>query len=345
MSLESFGWDRLGRPTPTAPLQAARVVAATGDILTIATATGLASAIVPGRLQYMAHSALDLPTVGDWVAFLPGGTNVVDHVLPRSTQLIRKAAGRSSSGQILAANVDVVFIVTSANDEFNLRRLERYLTTVHASGARPVIVVNKTDLPGSADVVAQARTLDPDLLALSAVPGDNLDAFDAALVPGATHVFIGSSGVGKSTLINHVLGRQTMRTHDLKRDDTGQHTTTHRELIVADSGIIVIDTPGIRELGVWADDGLEATFADVTKLMGRCRFRDCSHDTEPGCAIQAAITAGELDWARWLSYGKLEREVRRSSGRVDTWQVRKQRRTRAKRIKRATQERNRQGEW
>ncbi len=345
MSLESFGWDRYGRPTPDAPLCAARVVAVNGDTLTLATAHGMASAIVPGRLHYLADSPLDLPTVGDWVAYLPGDLCIVQQVLSRSTQLVRKGAGRCSGGQLLAANVDVVFIVTSANDEFSLRRLERYLTTVHAAGARAKVVVNKIDLPGSDQIVAQARTVAPDALALSATSGAQLRGFDAHLEPGATHVFVGSSGVGKSTLINHALATGAMHTNALRGDDTGQHTTTHRELLVTPSGAIVIDTPGLRELGVWESEGLHETFEDVAALLGRCRFRDCGHGSEPGCAIGEAIDQGHLDPDRWKAYGKLEREIQRQSGRVASWQERKKSRAFTKRVRRSTLEQKRRRQY
>jgi ribosome biogenesis GTPase len=315
-----------------------------GDILTIATADGLASAIVPGRLHYMSSSSLDLPTVGDWVSVRPGDPFVVEEVLPRISQLVRKGAGRSSRGQLLAANIDIGFIVTSANEEFSLPRLERFMSTVHAAGARPIVLVNKIDLPGSTEIIDQARSIAPEALALSATDGQGMSAFDAVLEPGSTHVFLGSSGVGKSTFANHVLGEQTMRTRELKRDDTGQHTTTHRELLLADSGVILIDTPGLRELGIWNSEGFVATFPDVVELFSRCRYRDCKHQTEPGCGVLKALAQGELNPRRWKAYGKLERETRRLSGRVASWQERQKRRAFAKRVKRATREKKRQRE-
>jgi ribosome biogenesis GTPase len=234
----------------------------------------------------------------------------VDHVYPRRTFLARRKAGRSDEPQLVAANVDVVFVITAATGEHNPRRLERYLAAVHAGGAVPEIVLNKVDLvPDTAPYLA-AMPPGVRVHALSALHGGGLDSIE--LGGRRTYAFVGSSGVGKSTIVNRLLGADQQSVRSLARDDTGRHTTTHRELFaVPGRDAVIIDTPGMRELGMWSADGLDETFSEIAELAERCKFRDCVHETEPGCAVAEAIAAGALDESRLLAWRKLLREARR----------------------------------
>lgn len=251
------------------------------------------------------------PVVGDWVAVRSEGTSsVIHHVLPRAGLLERKRPG-ANQAQAVAANVDVVFVVTSAERPPNLRRVERTMAVVVAGGARPVIVLNKIDI--AADPEGDLRALasvGARCLASSAATGAGVDELRAALPPGATGAFLGPSGAGKSSLVNALLGAERLVTGAVRLTDAkGRHTTTRRELIELPGGGCIIDTPGMRELGLWrAGEGIERTFDDVTALAAACRFRDCNHRDEPGCAVMAALAAGELDEGRYASFEKLRRE-------------------------------------
>ncbi len=255
----------------------------------------------------------DWPVVGDWVAVRVEGTSsVIHHVLPRAGLLERKRPG-ANHAQAVAANVDVVFIVTSAERPPNLRRVERTLAVVAAGGARPVIVLNKVDI--AADPQGDLRALasvsgGARCLASSAAAGAGVDELRAALPPGTTGAFLGPSGAGKSSLVNALLGAERLATGTVRLTDAkGRHTTTRRELIGLPGGGCIIDTPGMRELGLWrAGEGIEQTFDDVIALAAACRFRDCTHREEPGCAVTAALAAGELDESRFASFEKLRRE-------------------------------------
>lgn len=267
-------------------------------------------------LEATAHGPMPLerPVAGDWVAIADDAERaVIHHVLERRTAMIRRAAGSASSAQVVAANVDVFFVVTSANRDLNVRRIERYLAAVWSSGARPVIVLNKIDL--GSDPAALTAELGPAALGVPVVPvsamtGEGMDELRAHIALGATVGFVGSSGVGKSSLINRLLGREMQEVRELRADERGRHTTTRRELIEVPGLGVLLDTPGMRELGLVADDGgIEAGFADVAELAERCRFGDCRHAGEPGCAVAEAVARGELDEARLASYHKLQREV------------------------------------
>jgi ribosome biogenesis GTPase len=255
----------------------------------------------------------DWAAVGDWVAVQRSGDmGVIQHVLPRTTMLARRRPGLQEA-QVVAANVDVAFVVTAVGADFSPRRIERYLAAVWASGARPVIVVNKADL--AEDLVAIEREAaavsgGAAFLATSAATGTGMDELRREIPAGGTVVLVGSSGVGKSTLFNRLLGVEQQATGDVRlKDDKGRHTTTRRELLQLPGVGWAIDTPGMREFGIWeASEGLDDTFDEITALAARCRFRDCAHGDEPGCAVRAALEDGTLPAERWDSFEKLRGE-------------------------------------
>jgi ribosome biogenesis GTPase len=292
---------------------------------------------ITGRLRHDAAGGADFPAVGDWVAL----DERIHAVLPRRTKFSRKVAFLKTEEQVLAANVDVVFLVMALTErDFNPRRLERYLTTAWESGAEPVVVLSKADLcddvPGHlAD--AEAVAFGVPVHVTSAVTGDGLDELRAHFAGDRTAALLGSSGVGKSTLINAFLGSEVLATKEIRSDGRGRHTTTHRELVALPEGGVLLDTPGLRELQLWtADSGLDETFADVAELAGQCRFNDCSHDGEPGCAVRAALSDGSLTAERYGSYEKLQRELRHLEVRLDKRlqaEERKKRRTFARSVR------------
>jgi len=267
-----------------------------------------------------------MPAVGDWVVIepLPGDdTRALIHaVLPRRTKFSRKAAGEQQIEQVVAANVDTVFLVSSLDANFNLRRIERYLAAARSSGAQPVIALNKSDLSREAaalraEVAAIAR--DVPIVVTSALKRGGVKPLRAWLQPRTTVAFLGSSGVGKSTLINELVGEEVQFTQEVRDiDGKGRHTTTQRELILSPDGVLIIDTPGMRELQPWqADEAVDDVFADIRQLILRCKFTDCAHTTEPGCAVAAALADGSLDLSRWNSYQRLRRETAFEVRRVD----------------------------
>ena len=274
----------------------------------IANAHGERTAQVSGLFRFEAVAVSDYPAVGDYVTavFSGGEAAVIHRVLPRKSVFLRKAAGNAHTEQVVAANVDTAFVCMSLNNDFNPRRLERYLSAVWDGGATPVVLLTKTDLCADpAALRAQAERVAPgvEILELSAKTSDIPTLLAPYLAAGQTASFVGSSGVGKSTLINSLLGAPLLKTNGLRNDDRGRHTTTRRALFALPGGAMVIDTPGMRELGLWdADEGLSAAFSDVEALAARCRFRDCTHTSEPGCAVRAALARGELDEARLQSF-------------------------------------------
>jgi ribosome biogenesis GTPase len=281
----------------------------------VATAGAVLSAETSGRLRYAALGRADYPVVGDWVAI---AGPAIQAVLDRRSVFRRQDPGGGE--QLLAANVDVAFLVTSLNRDFNLRRLERYLAMAWTSGAQPVVILSKADLSGDLDgpiADVERVAVGVPTIAVSAAAGTGLDQVRAHLVPGRTAVFLGSSGVGKSTLINALAGRSIQAVREIRADDDrGRHATTGRQLIALPAGWLVIDTPGLRSIGLTdagAEDGLDRTFADIEGLAAGCRFSDCRHVGEPGCAVQAAIRDGSLGRDRLASHRKLEREAARSS--------------------------------
>jgi ribosome biogenesis GTPase / thiamine phosphate phosphatase len=271
-----------------------------------------------GRLFYAHEVGGQLPAVGDWVAVTPPAT--IASILPRRSAFIRKNAGQDSTEQVLAANVDAAFLLAGLDDDFSLRRLERYITIAWESGAMPVIVLTKADLtPDVAEAVLAVETvaIGVPVHPVSNITGDGLAALDPYLEPGQTVVLLGSSGVGKSTLLNRLAGAEVMLTREVAADGTGRHTTTHRELVQLPEGGMVIDTPGLRELQFWEGD-LTAAFEDLEALALECKFRNCAHKQEPGCAILAAVDSGTLELDRLRSWRKLQRELEAIAARTDT---------------------------
>jgi ribosome biogenesis GTPase len=318
-SLEDLGWTAYFQSqlnNPAAGLLPARVAEEQRGVYLLQSERGTLNATVTGRLIHTASGREDFPAVGDWVlaGLLPGGQAVIRQLLERRSKISRKVAGKQTEEQIIAANVDTAFLVTSLNQELNVRRIERYLAVIWESGATPVIVLNKTDLSGSADEAAEeVRSLAPgtDVLATSAALGTGVDGMSKRIGPGQTAVFIGSSGVGKSSLVNRLMDGQVQGVREIRSDDKGRHTTTSRQMMVLPSGGLVIDTPGLRELQLWdADAGIGLAFQDIEALAAQCNFTDCSHAEEPGCAIQQAVDDGDLALDRLESYRKLEREQR-----------------------------------
>ena len=264
-----------------------------------------------------------MPAVGDWVAICdaPGGRAAIETILPRRTKISRKTPWLKAEEHTLVANVDTVFLVASLDGDFNARRLERYLVTAWDSGANPVVVLTKLDICINPELIAEAESvaIGVPVLAVSNVSHQGIDAVREYLHPARTIALLGSSGVGKSTLANTLAGREVMRTGHLRNDGRGRHVTRHRQLLVLPGGEILVDTPGLRELQLWEGD-VDSAFADIAALADECRFSDCAHESEPGCAVLEALATGALDPARMQSYRKLERELfaikARSSKRV-----------------------------
>jgi ribosome biogenesis GTPase len=325
--LTTYGWsERLQRDfTPHAAegLAPGRVVVQQRGRWRLITEAGEIDAELAGRFVREAAEG-GFPVAGDWVAVQPGG--LIRAVLPRSSAFIRWAAGPAGGVQVAAANVDVAFLTASLNADLSLRRLERYLAAAYESGAEPVIVLTKADACDDiAAAVAEVGRIafGVPVLPVSALTGEGLEPLTDYLPSGRTAVLLGSSGVGKSTLVNALAGRERMATRAIREDDArGRHTTTHRELILLPSGGLILDTPGMRELGLYdAEAGVARVFGDleaeVEALAADCRFADCRHEREPGCAVQAALAEGRLDGARLASWRKLQRELAHERRRED----------------------------
>ena len=327
IDLAELGW---GEPfasafEPHAALgrERGRVVAEDRGLYLVATAGGEIRAAVTGRFRFdAAGNPAAFPAVGDWVALdvrEDGGT--IQALLPRRTAFSRMAPGEETYTQVLGANVDLVFIVTSLNRDFNVRRLERYLAAAWESGARPIVVLSKADLAEDLDgcrLEAEAAAPGVPILVVSAVDGTGLDDVRAHLAPSRTVAVVGSSGVGKSTLINALAGQDIQAVSEVRLDDgRGRHTTSRRHLINLGLAGLILDTPGMRELALLDDMGLATSFADVDAVAATCRFSDCAHRTEPGCAVRTAIESGALTEERFEAFGKLGREAAAAERRVN----------------------------
>ena len=293
----------------------ARVVRQDRERYTVMTAGGQGAAVIPGRFRHKAVSPADFPVVGDWVAVNNRQEPfIIETLLPRRSAFTRKTAGMETEEQVLAANIDTAFLVMGLDGNFNVRRIERFLTTAWDSGASPVIILNKADLHDETtafeDEVASVAIGVP-VHAVSALDGRGLDAVREQVGDGITVALFGSSGVGKSTIINRLLGEERLYTQGVSDAAArGRHTTTHRELVILPDGGVLIDTPGLREIQLWADfDSLERSFEDIAILASGCRFRDCSHEKEPGCEVLVAVEDGRLEESRFRSFLKQRREL------------------------------------
>jgi ribosome biogenesis GTPase / thiamine phosphate phosphatase len=329
--LTTLGWTDTLRlafePYAAEGLVPARVAVAYGATFRVVTDTADQLADVTGRMRHEAEGRRDLPAVGDWVAVKPttiaGGRATIQAILPRKSLFSRKAAGTDTTEQLLATNVDTAFLMTAFDQDLNLRRLERYLAMTWEAGASPVILVNKSDLASDIDVLrgdVDRIAMGVPVLAMSAKRSEGLDQLTPYLQPGHTVVVLGSSGVGKSTLINRLIGEERLRTNDVRESDhRGRHTTTHRELIVLPGGALLIDTPGMRELQLWtADAGMVEAFDDIATLAAGCYFSDCQHAQEPRCAVKQAVADGRLPAGRLENFHKLRAEQAALQARQDT---------------------------
>jgi len=296
---------------------AARVALEHKNFYRVYTERGDVLGEISGRLRHEVASRIDLPAVGDWVVIRPRAESdraIIHAVLPRRSAFVRKVAGSQTEEQVVGTNIDTVFLLTSLNQDFNLRRIERYLILTWDSGANPVIVLSKSDLCDQVDNrIAEVQSVagSVPVHAISVVTRSGLHDLDPYFSLGQTVALLGSSGVGKSTFINHLIGREQQRVRDVREDDgRGRHTTTHRELILLPGGGVVLDTPGMRELQLWdADEGLHQAFADIEALAARCFFGDCRHQDEPRCAVRDALAEGSFDESRYQSYEKLQKEL------------------------------------
>jgi ribosome biogenesis GTPase len=320
-ALDELGWDA-GWASAFEQLHdenliPARVAAQHRGAYEVWTADGELRARAAGRLYYEHEVGAPVPAVGDWVGIQEA---TITSILPRRSAFIRKRAGLGSDEQVLAANVDAAFLLAGLDDDFSLRRLERYITTAWDSGAEPIIVLTKADLcddVGGALLQVESVAIGVPVHPISNVTGIGIDELASqSLRPGRTVVLLGSSGVGKSTLLNRLAGTELMRTAAIAADGTGRHTTTHRELVRLPGGALVIDTPGLRELQFW-DGDVSAAFDDIEALAAECRFRDCAHEREPGCAVLGAVDGGTLSLDRLRSWRKFQRELESIAARTD----------------------------
>lgn len=327
--LEDWGWDSkwaeaFGEDAAKGFFPA-RLIEEQRGLFQVMTLEGVKSARTTGNMRHKAEGRADLPAVGDWASLeFPKNERValIRRILPRRTKLSRKAAGDVMMEQVIAANLDAVLVMTALNNEFSARRLERFLTVSRESGAEPVLVLNKADAcPDAGPMLAEAKAVagNATVIAISAKTGAGLDALSAWIKPGRTVGLVGSSGVGKSTLVNRLAGNEAIKTAETRfKDQRGRHTTTHRQLFVLPGGGILLDTPGMREMQFWeADQGLAKTFDEIESLAPNCRFKDCAHGAEPGCAVKAAVVAGTVLQERVDAWRKLKREAGADARRKD----------------------------
>lgn len=329
MKLHTLGWneffaqsfERDRHPNYTV----GRVALEHRGAYTLYTEQGELTGEVSGKLRHQATGLDHFPAVGDWVVLevRTGDRRATIHrILPRKSKFSRQVAGGKTEEQVVAANVDTVFLVSGLDHDFNPRRIERYLLLTWESGANPVVVLNKADVRDDLeDCIAEVEAIAPGvpIIALSALHHQGFDLLKTYLKPGDTVALLGSSGVGKSTITNALMGTERHAVQSVRTSDShGRHTTTHRELLLLPSGGLIMDTPGMREIQIWAgEDSLQDTFADIEAIAEQCRFRDCRHTTEPGCAIQQALNDGRLDHHRLANYQKLQKEVAYLARRQD----------------------------
>ncbi|GGH87281.1 ribosome biogenesis GTPase [Pullulanibacillus pueri] len=317
--LKSLGFNNFfSEQIQATPYEIGRVATSANGIYKLLSSKGEFLSQVSGKFRHLAEKSRDFPCVGDWVLFEPligEPKGVIHSVLTRNSLLSRHVAGEKNEEQLMAANVDTVFLVNALNQDFNLRRMERYLMQVYESGASPVFVLTKRDLCSNLEEKVQAVeeiALGVPIIPVDALHNDGVEAIQALIKEGQTVSLLGSSGVGKSTLVNRLIGKETQKTQDIREEDAkGRHTTTHRELFLLEKGGVIIDTPGMRELQLWSgEEAASETFKDIETLADQCKFRDCHHEQEPGCAIKIAIENGELSSERYKSYVKLQREAK-----------------------------------
>lgn len=321
-NLKNLGFDKWyleaavnGNPNN---FEVARVMAVHQDLYTVSNGEVEATGELVGKIVFNASSPLDYPAVGDWVFvnFYDEDTfSIIYEILPRKSVLKRKTPGKKVDLQLIAANIDVAFIVQSLNENFNLRRLERYLVMVNESNIQPVVLLSKSDLISEEDITCRTKEIHAIMPEIQVIPFSNenesgQDSVIKTIRSGLTYCLLGSSGVGKTTLLNNLLGESRYKTKEVsKRGSKGRHATTHRQLIKLDSGAMIVDTPGMRELGVFGTEtGLDQTFSEITDLAEQCRFNDCTHVEEKGCAVIAAIKQGQLSPERYQNYFKMMKE-------------------------------------
>ncbi len=327
MHIADYGWDTYCRAMPdsnqeqraTAGTIPGRVIADSSQLYRVYTEKGEGPAVLTGSLLNTLAGRADYPAVGDWLLVDTEAGHqhwIIRSILPRYSSLVRKVAGRLTEAQVLAANIDYVFIVNGLDGgrNFNPRGIERYLAVAWDSGAQPVVVLNKADLcddvPASV-IEAEAVAPGVPVIAVSAYTGEGLENVEAYASAGSTVVLTGRSGVGKSSIINRLAGKEVMETGEQRTQDLrGKHTTTHRELVRLSSGSLLIDTPGLRELAIWSDsDGINSAFPDIEEFAAECRFSDCTHTAEPGCAVKRAVTEGTLEQSRYDNFLAMRKEL------------------------------------